>query len=133
MDRQEQIEQLLELYQHPEHRGPVEGADVSHQGGNPGCGDIVTYHVKVGADGTIEALRFEGQGCTISQAAAELVAAEMQGASLSAVEAMTHDEIVDLLGREVVMSRPRCATLALGTLKDAVRIYRQEHPATSPD
>jgi len=106
-------------------------ADVSAQGGNPGCGDIVTYHLKVGADGRIEALTFEGEGCTISQAAAELVAEEAEGVSLAEIEAMTHDEIVDLLGRDVVMSRPRCATLALGTLKDAVRTYRRSHPESA--
>ncbi len=133
MDRQEQIEQLLELYQNPAHRGEMPAADVSHQGGNPGCGDIVTYHLKVGTDGRIEQLRFEGHGCTISQAAAELVAERMEGTNLTEVEGLTHDEIVDLLGREVVMSRPRCATLALGTLKDAVRLYRQEHRDVCPE
>ncbi|MGI8587953.1 MAG: iron-sulfur cluster assembly scaffold protein [Chloroflexia bacterium] len=131
MDRQSQIDQLLELYQHPEHKAPMPDADVSAQGGNPGCGDIVTYHLKVGADGRIEALTFEGEGCTISQAAAELVAEEAEGVSLAEIEAMTHDEIVDLLGRDVVMSRPRCATLALGTLKDAVRTYRRSHPESA--
>ena len=51
-------------------------------------------------------IAFEGEGCTISQAAAELVADESQGRTLDEIEAMSHDEIVDLLGREVVMSRP---------------------------
>ena len=70
-------------------------------------------------------LRFEGSGCTISQAAAELVAERAEGASLSDIEGMSHDEIIDLLGREIVMSRPRCASLALGTLKETARRYRQ--------
>jgi nitrogen fixation protein NifU and related proteins len=125
MDRQSLIDNLLDLYQHPEHKGPVADADVSHQGGNPGCGDIVTYHLKVGNDDRVAELRFEGAGCTISQAAAELVAERAEGVSLSEIEAMSHDEIIDLLGREIVMSRPRCASLALGTLKEAVRTYRK--------
>jgi nitrogen fixation NifU-like protein len=129
MDRQSQIDYLLELYQHPEHRGTLDDADVSVNGGNPGCGDILTYHLKVGDDGRISALLFEGQGCTISQAADELVAERAEGASLDSVDELTHDEIIDLLGREVVMSRPRCATLALGTLKDAVKSYRQQRRA----
>ncbi len=129
MDRQSQIDYLLELYQHPEHKGTIADADVSLQGGNPGCGDIVTYHLKVAPDGTIAALRFEGEGCTISQAAAELVAEQAEGASLSEIEGLSHEEIIDLLGREVVMSRPRCATLALGTLKDAVKAYRRQTPS----
>jgi len=126
MDRQSQIDYLLDLYQNPTHKGPMDDADVSQQGGNPGCGDIVTYHIKVGADGRLTALSFEGEGCTISQAAAELVADESQHRTLDEIEALSHDEIIDLLGREIVMSRPRCATLALGTLKGAVKQYRTQ-------
>ena len=126
MDRQAQIDYLLDLYQNPTHKGEMEDADVSQQGGNPGCGDIVTYHVKVDDEGRIQAITFEGEGCTISQAAAELVADESQQRTLDEIEAMSHDEIVDLLGREIVMSRPRCATLALGTLKGAIKQYRTQ-------
>ena len=68
---------------------------------------------------------FEGQGCTISQAAAEMVSERMEGATLDEIEKLQHDVIIDELGREVVMSRPRCATLALGTLKLAVEEYKQ--------
>src|SRR5689334_24896235 len=131
MDRQAQIDYLLDLYQNPTHKGPLEDADVSLQGGNPGCGDIVTYHIKVGEDGRLAALTFEGEGCTISQAAAELVADESQHRTLDEIEALSHEEIIDLLGREIVMSRPRCATLALGTLKGAVKQYRTQQQVQS--
>jgi nitrogen fixation NifU-like protein len=124
MDRQSQIDYLLDLYQNPKHKHTLQNPDVTLQGGNPGCGDIVTYQIRVGPDGRLEEIAFEGEGCTISQAAAELVADESQGRTLDEIEAMSHDEIVDLLGREVVMSRPRCATLALGTLKGAIKQYR---------
>jgi len=128
MDRQSQIDYLVDLYQHPAHRGPMDDADVSLEGGNPGCGDIITYHLKVGPDGRLAAISFEGEGCTISQAAAELVAAESEAHTLDEIEALTYDEIIDLLGRDIVMSRPRCATLALGTLKGAVKQYRTKRP-----
>lgn len=127
MDRQSQIDYLLDLYQNPTHKHALDAPDATMQGGNPGCGDIVTYQIRVGEDGRIESIAFEGEGCTISQAAAELVADESQGRTLDEIEAMSHDEIVDLLGREIVMSRPRCATLALGTLKGAIKQYRTAH------
>jgi nitrogen fixation NifU-like protein len=127
MDRQSQIDYLLDLYQNPKHKHALDAPDVTLQGGNPGCGDIVTYHIRVGEDGRLEGISFEGEGCTISQAAAELVADESQGRTLDEIEAMSHDEIVDLLGREIVMSRPRCATLALGTLKGAIKQDRTAH------
>ena len=34
---------------------------------------------------------------------------------------MSYESMIDLLGRDIVGSRPRCATLALGTLKAAVK------------
>jgi nitrogen fixation protein NifU and related proteins len=131
MDRQTAIENLLELYENPTHRGELEHADVSVHGGNPGCGDIVTMFLKIGDDGKVEEIKFEGQGCTISQAAAELVSERMEGTTLEEIEDLQHDVIIDELGREVVMSRPRCATLALGTLKQAVHEYRKKQGQTS--
>lgn len=126
MDRQTTIETLLELYENPEHRGELPGADMTVLGGNPGCGDIVTIHMKVSPEGKVDRIMFEGTGCTISQAAAELVAERMEGSTLSEIEALQQEIIIDELGREVVMSRPRCATLALGTLKQAVQEYIQK-------
>ncbi|HET9493740.1 MAG TPA: iron-sulfur cluster assembly scaffold protein, partial [Chloroflexia bacterium] len=67
MDRQTAIENLLDLYENPEHRGELADADISVNGGNPGCGDTIRIHVKVGDGGEVEQIRFEGQGCTISQ------------------------------------------------------------------
>jgi nitrogen fixation NifU-like protein len=130
VDRQAAIERLLELYDNPTHFGPLEGADISVKGGNPGCGDIVDIHIKVDDQGKVERIMFQGEGCTISQAAAELVSERMEGLTLEDIEALEQDVIIDELGREVVMSRPRCATLALGTLKQAVHDYRVQHEAS---
>ncbi|MEO8288808.1 MAG: iron-sulfur cluster assembly scaffold protein [Chloroflexota bacterium] len=124
MDRQTAIETLLELYENPTHRGSIDNPDVSVNGGNPGCGDIVTIQLRVNDSGDVEQIVFEGEGCTISQAAAELVATRMEGSTLDEIEQLDHDVIIDELGREIVMSRPRCATLALGTLKQAVQEYK---------
>jgi nitrogen fixation NifU-like protein len=46
---------------------------------------------------------------------------------------MDFNDMIDHLGREVVNTRPRCATLALGTLKAAIAKYRadQLHLQTS--
>jgi nitrogen fixation NifU-like protein len=131
VDRQAAIERLLELYDNPTHLGPLEDADISVKGGNPGCGDIVDIHIKVDDEGKVERIKFEGEGCTISQAAAELVSDRMEGLTLEDIEALEHDVIIDELGREVVMSRPRCATLALGTLKQAVHEYREKQEANA--
>ena len=127
MDRQEAIEFLLEHYEQPQHHGALDPADVTMPGGNPGCGDVVTIYLNVDADhDTIKEVTFEGEGCTISQAAASILLEQMQGKSLSEIEQLDYSWMIDELGREIVQSRPRCATLALGTLKAAIKKYRND-------
>ena len=125
MDRQSQIEFILDHYEHPRNHGKLADADVVSDGGNPGCGDIVTIYLKVDDRQRVEQVTFEGQGCTISQAAASLVTEMVTGKPLDEVLELSYDAIIDELGREVVMSRPRCATLALGTVKAAVSSYQK--------
>ena len=125
MDRQSQIEFILDHYENPRNRGKLEDADVVSDGGNPGCGDVVTIYLKVDDDNRVQQVTFEGQGCTISQAAASLVTEMVTGQPLDAVLDLDYDAIIDELGREVVMSRPRCATLALGTVKAAADSYKK--------
>jgi nitrogen fixation protein NifU and related proteins len=127
VDRQEAIEYLLDHYQNPRHHGALENPDVTMPGGNPGCGDIVTIYLKVNEAGDgVEQISFEGQGCTISQAAASILSELVQGKPLAEIDEMDFSDMIDLLGREVVNTRPRCATLALGTLKAAITKYRTD-------
>jgi nitrogen fixation NifU-like protein len=125
MDRQYYIDLLLDHYENPRNRGKLDDADVTTSGGNPGCGDIVTMHATV-RDGVLEQVRFEGEGCTISQAGASLIAERFEGRPMAEVEEMGFEEIVDAMGKDVVTSRIRCATVALGTLKAAVQEYRTQ-------
>jgi nitrogen fixation NifU-like protein len=130
-DRQEFIDFILDHYENPRHHGALENPDVVMRGGNPGCGDIVTMYLKLGDDECIEAVSFEGEGCTISQAAASIVTEKVLGKTLPEVTAMNHEIVVDEMGREVVANRLRCATLALNTLKAAERKYRAGQAAHS--
>lgn len=127
MDRQEAIEFLLEHYEQPQHQGALADADVTMPGGNPGCGDVITIYLRVDpATDTVAEATFEGEGCTISQAAASILLEQMQGTPLKAIEELDFNWMIDELGREVVQSRPRCATLALGTLKASIKKYRND-------
>jgi len=57
----------------------------SHQV-NPTCGDEVTLQLHRAADGTIEAVAWEGHGCAISQASASLLAELAEGLSVADLE-----------------------------------------------
>ncbi|MCC7370318.1 MAG: iron-sulfur cluster assembly scaffold protein [Chloroflexi bacterium] len=124
-DRQAYIENLLDYYQNPRNKGRIDDATVSVSGGNPGCGDVVTMYVTV-KDGIATQVRFEGQGCTISQAGASMVAEKYEGQPLDEIEASSTDDMIDEMGREVVISRVRCASVGIGTLKGAIQQYRKD-------
>jgi nitrogen fixation NifU-like protein len=46
------------------------------------------------------------------------------------VENLDFEDLIEQLGRELVMTRPTCATLALGTLKRGVHEYEMRRKAT---
>lgn len=124
MDRQTRIALLVDHFRNPRHKHAMDDADVRMPGGNPGCGDVVTVYLKADPDADrVAEVSFEGTGCTISQAAASILADRMnrRKPSFDEVLDLSYESMIDLLGRDVVGSRPRCATLALGTLKAAVK------------
>jgi nitrogen fixation protein NifU and related proteins len=123
VDREDYVEDILDHYQHPRHKGVLDPADSKADGGNPGCGDIVTMYMRVGDDGRISEVTFDGRGCTISQAGASMLTEMAVGKTPKEVEAMDYEAFIDQMGREVVVSRARCATLGLGTLKAAADQY----------
>jgi nitrogen fixation NifU-like protein len=93
----------------------------------------VTIYLKVDPERErVAALRFEGQGCSVSQAAASILAEALQGASLETIEALDDAAALELVGYEVARARPRCATLALHTLQAAVLAYRRQRRQAPP-
>ncbi len=66
-------ELILDLSRHPHGRGLEENATAESHQVNPTCGDEITLqlHLEPGTD-RIRAIRWEGNGCAISQASASL-------------------------------------------------------------
>jgi nitrogen fixation NifU-like protein len=126
MSREDFMAFILDHREKPRNNHPMDDPTVEASGGNPGCGDILTVYLKVGDNEQIEDISYVGEGCTISQAGASFMTSRLKGKTLSDVEAMGYDIITDTFGREVMATRPRCATLALGTIKSAVKKYRDE-------
>jgi nitrogen fixation protein NifU and related proteins len=126
VDRQAQVEFILDHYQNPRHRGPLPGASVVRNGSNPGCGDTVTFYLSIGVEDRLTGVSFEGEGCTISLAAASMVAEMFTGKTLTEVEETPAEAILSIIGPEIAATRLRCATLGLDTVKEAVRAARRE-------
>ncbi len=119
---------LVEHARSPRHKnegGAPEDADVAMPGGSPECGGSVVVYLKGGDDGKVEWLSWTGRGDTISMGATSIVVERIlsEGLSMEEVLQMDYEQFVDSLGREVIGSRTRHATLGLSTIKAAVRQY----------
>ncbi|MFZ8834940.1 MAG: iron-sulfur cluster assembly scaffold protein [Candidatus Caldipriscus sp.] len=119
MDRQLFLDYILDHYHNPRRRGRIEDADVVLKGGNPGCGDVVIIYIK--SDGEKLEVSFEGEGCTISQACASIVCEYANGKSAEEILKIDYKFLEENIGEEVLRTRFKCATLALDTLKEAIR------------
>lgn len=104
----------------------MENASVQLGGGNPGCGDLITMYLRIDDTDRIERATFEGEGCTISQAGGSIISELVEGMTLDEVKALGKETMEEEMGDDVVKSRVRCATLALGTVQAAVDAWRQD-------
>jgi nitrogen fixation NifU-like protein len=110
----------------------MEDADIQLGGGNPGCGDLITMYLKIDDD-RVTAVSFEGEGCTISQAGGSIISELVQGMTLDDVKELGTHTMNEEMGEDVVKSRVRCATLALGTVQAAIDQFRQDRQRAGID
>jgi nitrogen fixation NifU-like protein len=109
---------ILEHYKHPRNYGTLEPHDLEFHDHNPLCGDELGVHIRV-EDGKVADLRFHGQGCAISQAAASITSEELIGMDLDDVAELPGEWAIDHLGIEISPTRRKCALLALKVLRGA--------------
>ncbi len=82
-DLQELFQQvILDHYRRPRNKGHLEGATHSVTMNNPLCGDVIDLLLRV-EDGKIADARFEGRGCSISQASASMMTGRLKGRSVA--------------------------------------------------
>jgi nitrogen fixation protein NifU and related proteins len=110
---------ILEHYKHPRNFGVLEPHDLEFHDHNPLCGDELGVHLVVGEDGRIAELRFHGQGCAISQAAASITSEELIGMSVDQIEQLDADWVLDQLGIDISPTRRKCALLSLKVMRGA--------------
>ncbi len=113
-------EVIIEHYKNPSFRGRLDPHDISFADNNPLCGDHIQVDLRVGEDGKVLEARFDGHGCAISQASADLLMESIIGKPLEEVKQMTKQDILDLLGIELGPVRLKCALLSLKVLKAGV-------------
>jgi len=111
---------ILDHYKNPRNFGTIEPHDREWHDHNPLCGDELGVHLIIDGEGTIVDLRFNGQGCAISQASASIASEELIGMKAEEVAALGAAWIIDLLGIEISPTRRKCALLSLKVMRGAV-------------
>ncbi|OKH24256.1 Fe-S cluster assembly sulfur transfer protein SufU [Chroogloeocystis siderophila] len=128
---------ILEHYKKPRHKGKTHPVHRQQRGHNPSCGDMIELTVQLNDAGdTIEDVKFEGEGCAIAMASADLMADALRGKQVTEALSMVQrfqkmmkgeDEFPKELRKLNVMQgvsqfpvRIKCANLTWYTLKAAL-------------
>lgn len=111
---------IIDRYKNPIYRGSVDAHDIAFEDDNPLCGDHIRIEVRTNENEIVEQAAFDGQGCAISQAAADLLMESIIGKTVEEVKQITKDDILDMLGLELGPVRLKCALLSLKVLKAGV-------------
>ena len=116
-------EQLLEKYKNPNNKRKMIKPDVKKEDSNPLCGDQIEVFLRLDKNNVITEATFEGKGCVISQASADILMDELKGKTLDKIREMTREEMLDLLGLNLTHTRIKCAMLALTAVKKGIVEY----------
>ncbi|HVM71230.1 MAG TPA: SUF system NifU family Fe-S cluster assembly protein [Anaerolineales bacterium] len=111
---------IIDHYKNPQYRGHLDPSDIHFEDDNPLCGDHIEVTLRVDTDGKVTDGRFDGRGCAISQASADLLIESIIGKPVEAVKKLSKQDVLDLLGIELGPVRLKCALLSLKVLKAGV-------------
>jgi nitrogen fixation NifU-like protein len=112
-------ELIIDRYKNPLYRGALDPNDITFEDENPLCGDHIRIDLRIDDQRIVEAA-FDGHGCAISQASADLLLESVVGKTLDEVKQLTKEDILELLGIELGPVRLKCALLSLKVLKAGV-------------
>ena len=111
---------IIDHYKNPQYRGHLDPNDIHFEDDNPLCGDHIEVTLRVDESGKVADGRFDGKGCAISQASADLLIESIIGKPVEEVKKLSKQDVLDLLGIELGPVRLKCALLALKVLKAGV-------------
>lgn len=113
-------EVIVDRYKNPQYRGHLDPHDIAFEDDNPLCGDHIRVELRVDENEIVREAAFDGHGCAISQASADLLMEEIIGKPLEEVRQLTKEDVLELLGIELGPVRLKCALLSLKVLKAGV-------------
>ena len=124
-------QKILELFKNPKNLGKMEDANVVAVAGNPLCGDMITFYLKINDEDVIEKASFESYGCAANIATSSIVTEMIKGMKLEEAWKVSYENVAEAVGG-LPSVKFHCGILAVGALKRAIRKFYGEKKAT-PD
>jgi len=123
----------MDLFQHPKNLGKMEDATVVAVAGNPACGDMITFYLKISDRDVIEKATFESYGCAANIATSSIVTEMIKGLTLeTAWNDITWKKVTEEIGGLPAV-KFHCGVLAVGALKRAIRQYFTQKNVEAPN
>lgn len=121
---------ILDLFKNPKNLGKMEDATVVAVAGNPMCGDMITFYLKIDDKDLIERASFESYGCAANIATSSIVTEMIKGMKLEDAWKISYKSVAEAVGG-LPSVKFHCGILAVGALKRAIRKYYERKQGTS--
>jgi nitrogen fixation NifU-like protein len=114
-------EKVMDHFMHPRNVGEIENPDGVGEVGNPVCGDMMTFYIKV-KDNRLEDVKFKTFGCGAAIAVSSMVSEMAMGKTLEEVRKITPKSVADEL-QGLPKQKFHCSNLGAQALNKAVDDY----------
>jgi nitrogen fixation protein NifU and related proteins len=118
-------EKVMDHFAAPRNVGEIKDADGTGEIGNPVCGDMMTFYIKV-KDDVIEDVKFKTFGCGAAIAVSSMVSEMAKGKTLDEAAKITNDDVAEELGG-LPKNKMHCSNLGADALHAAIEDYRKKH------
>jgi len=114
-------EKVMQHFMNPHNVGEIEDADGIGEIGNPVCGDMMTFYIKV-KDNKIDDVKFKTFGCGAAIAVSSMVSDLAKGKTLKEALKITNKDVANELGG-LPKNKMHCSNLGADALHAAVKDY----------
>jgi nitrogen fixation NifU-like protein len=123
-------DKVMDHFANPRNVGVIADADGVGQVGNPVCGDMMTFYVKV-KEGRLDDVKFQTFGCGAAIAVSSMVSEMAKGKSLDEAMAITNELVAEELGG-LPKNKMHCSNLGADALHEAIKNYRDKQAGRAP-
>ena len=121
-------EKVMEHFMHPRNVGEIEDPDGVGEVGNPVCGDMMTFYIKV-KDNRLDDIKFKTFGCGAAIAVSSMVSEMAMGKTLEEVRGITPQLVADEL-EGLPKQKFHCSNLGAQALNKAIDDYLKKQGKT---